>query len=100
MPPAHGQQGDLRFQGLYGVKARGIQDAADVRQGEFQRPEQEDGVQALQRVLVIEPIARLRRGAGAQQADAVVVPQGAHTQVGDAAHFADGHHGSGLLSSP
>ena len=60
----------------------------------------ENGVQALQRVLVIEAVARLRRGAGAQQADAIIVPQGAHTQVGNAAHFADGHHGSSLLSCP
>ena len=57
---------------------------------ELQR-EKQDLLQAPQRVLVIEAVAAFGHAAGVQQADAVIVAQGALGHAGEAGRFLDLH---------
>ena len=58
------QQGDLLFQGLGPVEARAVQDRLDLLEGELQLAEQQDGLQAAQGRVVIQPVARLGHRGG------------------------------------
>ena len=91
------QQFDLLLQRLFSVEGGIRQDPLNVFQRKFQFPEQQDLLQMFQRCIVIQAVARFGVPVWVQQADFIVILQGAYTHAGQAAYFTYGHHGFSLL---
>jgi len=73
-----------------------VQDPGHLFQGQAEFPQHEDALQAQQLPIPVEPVASRPRGGGREQADRVVVPQGAGCHSADAGEFLcpqHGHHG-------
>lgn len=91
------QQPDLLGDGLLRIEIRAIQNGFDLLQRELQLPEQQNHLQPTKGFLVIQPIARLVEFGGLQQADGVIVAQGAGADAGMFADFMNCSHGFHFL---
>ena len=86
------EQRDLLLERLAPVEVGAVDNPPDLLQRKLQLAEQQDLLQPLQRRIVIQPVARLRAVRGAQQADPVVILQGAYTHPRQPTHLMDGPH--------
>ena len=84
---------DLLLQCEGSVKARVVQNVADLPERKLQLPEEQNGMKPPEGCIVIQPVAGLRHLCGLQQADGVIVVERAHAHAAEAADFPDRSHG-------
>ena len=90
------QQLPLGDQRAAAVVRRGVEHLLDGLQAEAQFPQQPYLAQPFQVGIVVEAVAALRPPRRGQEADPVIVVQGAHGDSGERGDLADGVEGGGV----